>query len=81
MLTFTVSTLTLRVMLSFDDVIRHFGGTHQSLASALGISRTAVTMWGGQIPELRAMQIEVVTGGKLRASELPVKRPASRVAA
>lgn len=68
-------------MLSFDQVLAHFGGTHESLADALGIGRTAVTMWRGQIPELRAMQIEVITKGKLRAKDLPIKRSARSEAA
>ena len=61
-------------MLTFDQVLNHFGGTHQALADALGISRTAVTMWRGEIPEHRAYQIEVVSGGKLKAAKLPVKK-------
>lgn len=60
-------------MATFDDVIDHFGGTHESLADALGISREAVSMWKGLIPESRAFQIEVLSGGKFKATELPVK--------
>lgn len=62
-------------MLTFQQVLDHFGGTHQALAEKLGITRTAVTMWGGKIPANRAYQIEVVTGGKLKYSDLPVKKP------
>ena len=64
-------------MTTFDDVVEHFGGTHQSLADALGITREAVTMWGGVIPESRAFQIEVLSEGKFKAAELPVRRKAS----
>ena len=64
-------------MATFEDVVEHFGGTHQSLADALGISREAVTMWGGAIPESRAFQIEVLSEGKFKATELPVRRKAS----
>ncbi len=61
-------------MTTFDDVLKYFGGTHESLADALGITREAVTMWKGEIPEGRAYQIEVVSGGRFKADELPVKR-------
>jgi hypothetical protein len=57
-------------MVTFEQVVDHFGGTHESLAKALGISREAVTMWRGQIPESRAFQIEVVSGGKFKAADL-----------
>lgn len=60
-------------MLTFQQVLDHFGGTHESLAKALNITRTAVTMWNGAIPEHRAYQIEVLTGGKLRFCDLPKK--------
>lgn len=61
-------------MITFEQVLQHFGGTHESLADALGISREAVTMWRGRIPEQRAYQIEVLSKGKLRAAELPTRR-------
>lgn len=57
-------------MVTFEDVLQHFGGTHKALADALGISREAVTMWAGQIPESRAFQIEVLSGGKFKAADL-----------
>lgn len=61
-------------MVTFEQVLDHFGGTHESLANALGITREAVTMWRGEIPEARAFQIEVLSGGKLKAADLPTKR-------
>ena len=61
-------------MATFQDVLDHFGGTHQSLADALGITREAVTMWNGEIPPQRAFQIEVVSKGKFKAAELPVRQ-------
>ena len=61
-------------MITFEQVLDHFGGTHESLANALGISREAVTMWKGEIPEARAFQIEVLSAGKFKAADLPVKR-------
>lgn len=64
-------------MVTFEDVLKHFGGTHESLAAALGISREAVTMWRGLIPDTRAYQIEVLSGGRFKASELPTKSRAA----
>ena len=39
----------------------------RAVADALGIARQAVDQWGDTVPILRAYQIEVVTGGALRA--------------
>jgi len=43
-------------------------GTKAAIADALGIKRSAVSQWGETIPQGRAYQIEVLTGGKLKAS-------------
>lgn len=42
-------------------------GTKAAIADALGIKRSAVSQWGETIPQGRAYQIEVLTGGKLKA--------------
>lgn len=42
-------------------------GTKAAIADALGIKRSAVSQWGETIPKGRAYQIEVLTGGKLKA--------------
>jgi len=47
---------------------KHFGGTKE-LAKALDIWPTAVSRWGKYPPKLRQMQIEMVTEGKLKASD------------
>ena len=60
-------------MATFKEILDHFGGTHQSLADALGISREAVSMWDEEIPEGRAWQIESLSGGKFRFADIPVK--------
>jgi len=39
------------------EAIRLFGGTCQSLANALGISRAAVSQWGENVPPLREYQL------------------------
>jgi phenylalanyl-tRNA synthetase alpha subunit len=64
-------------MVTFDEVLKHFGGTHETLGAALGISREAVSMWKGEIPEGRAFQIEVLSGGHFKAADLPLKRKAA----
>lgn len=61
-------------MVTFEQVLEHFGGTHEALANALGITREAVSMWKGEIPEARAFQIEVLSGGKFKAADLPVRQ-------
>ena len=48
-------------------VLEHFG-TVTATAKALGISYVAVSKWSETIPQGRAYQIEVLTGGKLKAS-------------
>lgn len=60
-------------LVTFEEVVAHFGGTHESLATALGISREAVTMWNGEIPEGRAWQIVAISNGRWRFEQLPVK--------
>lgn len=47
-------------------VIEHFGSI-TATAKALGISHVAVSKWDETIPQGRAYQIEVLTGGKLKA--------------
>jgi len=43
-----------------------FFGSKKRLAEALGISPSAVTMWGDDVPELRQYQIERLTRGKVK---------------
>ncbi|HDI1213472.1 TPA: Cro/Cl family transcriptional regulator [Aeromonas hydrophila] len=47
-------------------VLEHFG-TVTATAKALGISHVAVSKWSETIPQGRAYQIEVLTGGQLKA--------------
>lgn len=60
------------------DVLAHFGGGSK-VAEALGIKPSAVSQWPEDVPHLRQLQIEEITGGQLKASELarPSKRPAA----
>ncbi|MGR1185983.1 Cro/CI family transcriptional regulator [Aeromonas veronii] len=50
------------------DVLEHFGSI-TATAKAIGISHAAVSQWDETIPKGRAYQIEVLTGGKLKADQ------------
>ena len=56
------------------QALDHFG-TQQRIARALGMAQSSVAEWfaAGRIPEGRQYQIELATGGALRAD-----RPALR---
>ena len=49
-----------------SDALTHFG-TKANLAKALGIDRSAVTLWGEVIPKGRQYELQVLTKGKLKA--------------
>ncbi|HDO1375214.1 TPA: Cro/Cl family transcriptional regulator [Aeromonas veronii] len=51
-----------------EDAISYFGSAAE-LARSLNISEPAVSRWGDIIPKGRAYQIEVLTGGKLKADQ------------
>lgn len=56
--------------------VKYFG-SKAALARALGINKGAVSQWGETIPKGRAYQIEVLTGGQLKANpSAPSARPA-----
>lgn len=48
------------------EAIKHYGGVVH-LAAALGIKPQSVSQWGEDIPQGRAYQIELLTGGALKA--------------
>lgn len=50
-----------------------FFGGRKKLAEALGVSPSAVSMWGAVVPLSRQYQIQVISKGKLMARE---QRPA-----
>jgi hypothetical protein len=52
------------------EVAAHFG-SKTKLADALGISPSAVTMWGETVPEARQFQLQVLTSGKFKACSKP----------
>jgi hypothetical protein len=47
------------------DIVEYFGN-QTKIAQALGITSAAVGAWKEQIPELRARQLEEITGGALK---------------
>ncbi|MES2958483.1 MAG: Cro/CI family transcriptional regulator [Pseudomonadota bacterium] len=49
-----------------SEVIGHFG-TQQKAADAMGLHQTTVCGWGEYPPDLRQIQIERITRGKLKA--------------
>lgn len=53
-----------------------FFGSKKKLADALGISPSAVTMWGDDVPELRQYQIERITKGRVKR-ESATQQPAA----
>lgn len=54
-----------------DEILIHFGGAAM-LAKALKVSPPAVSQWvnSGDIPPFRAIEIELLTGGKFRAVDI-----------
>ncbi|BBR10112.1 MULTISPECIES: Cro/CI family transcriptional regulator [Aeromonas] len=59
-----------------SHAVKYFG-SKAALARALGINKGAVSQWGETIPQGRAYQIEVLTGGQLKANPAaPSARPA-----
>lgn len=56
------------------EAIIHFG-SQVKLATAIGVSQAAISKWPEDVPELRAYQIERLTGGKLKACPLSLEKP------
>lgn len=48
-----------------DQVIKHFDGKQIKVATALKVSKGAVSQWGDIIPEPQALKLERLTGGAL----------------
>lgn len=51
-----------------SEAIKHFGSA-SALARALGIKPPSVAGWGEDVPDLRQLQLEALTGGVLRADD------------
>lgn len=52
--------------MTYDEALKHFGGTQVKLAAALGIQQPTVSAWKGKVPAPYQFQIEVLTDRKLR---------------
>lgn len=67
-----INTLRLLKMqktnMKTDDAVKYFGGV-KGLASALEIWPHNISRWGRYVPSARAYEIEVITGGLLKAVE------------
>lgn len=48
------------------DAISYFGSETQ-LAKALGIKSPSIYSWGETVPDLRQIQLEMITSGQLKA--------------
>jgi hypothetical protein len=48
-----------------SDAISFYGG-RRAVATALGISKSAVYQWADLVPELSAVKLDRLTGGRLR---------------
>jgi hypothetical protein len=59
---------------SVDDVVAWFGGEQVVLAKKLGVTKAAVSYWvtEGKIPANRAIQVEQLTNGAIKAVDLPI---------
>lgn len=55
-----------------EDAIKHFGGIKE-LAAELGIWPHNIRRWGDNVPQSRAYELEVKTGGQLKAENKPQK--------
>ncbi|HHW4403769.1 TPA: Cro/CI family transcriptional regulator [Aeromonas hydrophila] len=49
-----------------NHAVKYFG-SKAALARALGINKGAVSQWGEKVPKGRAYQLELMTGGQLKA--------------
>ena len=56
-----------------QSAIDHFGSVAK-LAAALGISRTAIYLWKDDVPQGRAFQLQLMTGGALQVDAAAAAR-------
>jgi transcriptional repressor of cell division inhibition gene dicB len=54
------------VGMTTSDAIEFFG-SKADVAAALGLKKPSIYEWGEYPPELRQIQIEILSGGKLKA--------------
>jgi DNA-binding transcriptional regulator YdaS (Cro superfamily) len=51
-----------------EDAISHFGTQH-AVAAIVGVSRGAVSLWKGRVPDLHQLKLERASGGVLKADK------------
>jgi hypothetical protein len=56
------------VVMKTQDAIEHFGGIKQ-LAEALSIWPHNISRWGDTVPLARQYELEVKSGGRLKAND------------
>ncbi len=49
-----------------EQALQHYAGNQSELARALGVDQSTVNKWLS-VPPLRQIQLERITGGKLKA--------------
>lgn len=54
--------------MTLTDVLEHFKAKPSELAEKLGVTPGAISQWKDGIPHGRQWQIEIMTGGALKAS-------------
>ena len=59
--------------MTHEDLIQHFG-SQAKVARAVGISSASVDEWKGGVPELRQLEFQKLTGGKLKAAPGVVRK-------
>lgn len=50
-----------------QEAIEYYGGTQQKLADAIGITQASVSEWGEYPPPIRQLQLQQLSGGRLKA--------------
>lgn len=65
--------------MKLSTVLAHFG-TRAQVATALGISRAAVSKWADVVPEGSAYKLESITGRKLRVDPSCYEKSANHAA-
>lgn len=64
--------------MSKDEALKFYEGNQSALARALGLDQSTVNKWAA-IPPLRQLQLERVTGGRLKADpDAFARKPARR---
>ena len=55
------------IEMTTQEAIDYYGGTQAKLAAKLGITQASVSEWGEFPPAIRQLQIEQLSGGRLKS--------------